>query len=233
MRLHFKILVAVLLMSSTYSHAQDYSFFIEFNYNTFSHSGLKNFQNEFIADVTEVKLVKNDEFPGNSGFTIGSYIEHINTSFFVSYTSTGGKASYSDYSGTIRIAEAVYGITLGGEYLIDLFPDDTGKGNFDLGLRGFLTFSDLEVETYFELFDQSENDSIGFSSLDFGGGIRGIYEYPVSFFKLRLTLGFDVVIGGKYFLKENKEFHLEDNSGDPVKNGWTGLRSGLGISIPF
>ncbi len=226
-------LLVVLLFISFWGHTQEDRFFAELNYNTFSHSNLKSFQDEFVADVTEVQLVRNDEFPANIGFTIGYTVDNINTSFFASYTSTGGKASYSDFTGLIRITEAVSGITLGGEYLIDLNLNSTGKGDFNLGLRGFVTFSDLEIESNAGLFDQIESSSVGFTSMDLGVGLRAIYEYPIAFFSLRLTLGFDAVLGGKYLFKENSEYHLQDNSGDPVKNGWTGLRSGLGISIPL
>lgn len=233
MRKHSTLLVVTILIGSYFCHGQNNSLYGELNYNTFFHSSLKSFQDEFIADISVAQLVKNDEFPSHIGFTIGYTIEDINTSLFASYTSTGGKISYSDYSGIIRLTEAIYGITLGSEYLIDLSPESTGKGDFNLGLRGFLTFSNLELESYSSLFDQIETDSTGLTSLDFGGGLRAIYEYPIAFFSLRVTLGFDVVIGGKYKFKDNQDFHLEDNSGDPVKNGWTGLRSGLGISIPL
>ncbi|MFG6687045.1 hypothetical protein ACGK9U_10710 [Mariniflexile sp. HNIBRBA6329] len=230
---HYKLLALILLSVSSMGYAQKGKLFGEINYNTFSHNDLKSFQEELISDFTEIQLVKNDNFPGNIGFTVGYTINDINTSIFASYTSTGGKASYSDYSGIIRLTEAIYGITLGGEYLINLNGNNNTKGDFNLGLRGLVTFSNMEIESYGDLSDQIESDSIEFSSVDFGGGLRIIYEYPISFFNLRLSLGFDVVIGGKYKFKEDSEYHLEDKNGDAVKNGWTGLRSGIGISIPL
>lgn len=178
-------------------------------------------------------MVKNDEFPANVGFTVGYTLKDINTSFFASYTSTGGKASYSDFTGLVRITEAVSGITVGGEYLVDLDKKNAIKGDFNLGLWSFITFSNLEIESTSGLIGAIESSLLGFRSIDFGVGLRAIYEYPVAFFSLRLSLGFDAVLGGKYLFKENSEFHLEDNSGNPVKNGWRGLRSGLGISIPL
>lgn len=232
MKNQFLLVVAFSLMTFCI-HAQKNQLYAEFNYNTFMHDNLKSFQEEFVADVTVVQLVKNDEFPANIGFTVGYTVNEIHTSFFVSYTSTGGKVSYSDYSGIIRLTQAVSGITVGGEYLVDLDKKNTIKGDFNLGLRGFLTFSNLEIESTSGLINTLEESSMGFRAIDFGVGVRAIYEYPVAFFSLRLSLGFDAVLGGKYVFKENPEFHLENNFGKPVKNGWSGLRSGLGISIPL
>ena len=227
------ILFLVTLLSSICIKAQENGFYIDANYNTFSHKKLKSFQEEFRADIVDVQLIKNDEFPTNIGFTIGYKVSELNASFFASYTSTGGKVSYSDYSGVIRITEAIEGITFGGEYLLNLIPISQNKGEFNVGFRGFFILSKLDIESYTSIADQSETDSIGFNSVDLGGGVRVIYEYPVGFFKLRASLGFDIVLGGKYLLKEDQEFYLQDNSGDAVKNGWTGLRAGLGIFIPL
>lgn len=224
--------VAILLLSVSIK-AQGNGIYIEVNYNTFLHTNLKSFQEEFIADISEIQLIKNDEFPSNIGFTLGYKISAINTSIFTSYTSTGGKVSYSDYSGIIRITQAIQGFTLGSEYLLNLNSKANNKGEFDLGLRGFFTFSELEIESYTSLTDQSETDSVGFNSMDLGGGIRLIYEYPVAFFKLRASFGFDAVIGGKYIFKDDQKLYLEDNSGNQVRNGWTGLRAGIGVTIPM
>ena len=232
MKKKHSILILTLCVAFS-SYAQNSRFFAELNYNTFSHKKLKTFQDEFVADVTDVQLVKNDEFPANIGFTIGYVIEDTNIAIFVSHTSTGGKASYSDSTGLIRITEAVSGLTIGGEYLLDINKKKTLKGDLNLGLRTFLTISNLKVQSTSGLNGNMESSELKFSSGDFGVGLRAIYEYPIAFFSLRVSLGFDGVFAGKYLLKDNAEYHLEDNSGSPVKNGWSGLRTGLGISIPI
>lgn len=214
------------------SFGQKGALFAEFNYNTFSHSSLKNFQEEFVADIQEVDIRVNDNFPSNFGFTVGYRIPRINTSIFGSYTTTGGKISYSDFSGTIRLTQPLKGYTAGGIYEIKLLkaPD---KNHLSLGFRGFLTFSTLDIVSFNDLNGNQSTEIIGTSSFDFGGGASLIYEYPISIIKIRATLGFDVVLGGKQFLDGDRDFFIEDNSGDPVRTEWTGLRAGLGIAVPL
>lgn len=224
------LFISLFAMHVTFGQAG--SIYVEVNYNTFAHSSLKSFQEEFINDISQVPLETNDNFPANVGFTIGYMLNSINTSFFFSYNTTGGKISYSDFSGKIRLTQPLNGYTIGGNYLIDILENGDEK-NFKLGLKGFYTFSTLKIESYNQLLDAITEESIGLKSTDFGVGASLIYEYPVSFFKIRATIGVDVVLGGKLLFDENKDFHLEDNSGDAVNTGWTGLRTGLGISIPL
>ena len=223
----------VLLLLSTISfisYSQNGEIFIELNYNTFSHSSLKSFQQEFIEDITEVPIEVNDNFPSNIGFTLGYKLNQINTSLFFSYNSTGGKISYSDYSGVIRITQPLNAYTFGGEYQIKLSKT---KNNFSLGLRGFSMLSNLRLENYTQISDNITNENIKFQSINLGVGGRLIYEYPMSFFIIKASLGFDMTFGGTLKFKENNDFYLENNNGDKVKTNWSGLRTGLGIEIPI
>lgn len=214
------------------TNAQSGKLFFEFNYNTFSHGSLKNFQEEFVNDITEVDVQVNDNFPANYGLTIGYKISSINTSIFGSYTNTGGKISYSDFSGIIRLTQPLKGYTLGGIYEFELL-ETKNKGELILGAKGFATYSTLDIVSFNEINDSGGTETISTSSIDLGAGIVLIYEYPISIIRLRASVGFDVVFGGKQFLNEDRDFFIEDNSGGPVRTGWTGARLGIGVSIPF
>ncbi len=218
-------------LSSFYGFGQAGSIYLEANYNTFSHSSLKNFQEEFVNDIPEIPVQVNDNFPGNLGFTLGYKVNSINGSFFFGYTTTGGKISYSDFSGVVRIIQPLKGYTIGGDYQIPLLKDK--KSNLNLAFRGLITLSDFEVKTYERLLDNFAENSLGFRSIDYGVGVNLIYEYPIWFFSLRASLGADMVLGGKLIFDDDNELYLEDNSGDKVKTGWTGFRSGIGVSIPL
>jgi len=221
----------VLLASSTI-YAQDGKLFFEVNYNTFSHSGLKDFQQEFIRDVGEVNVQVNDNFPSFFGFTAGYKISSINTSIFASYTSTGGKISYSDFSGVIRLTQPLKGYTLGGMYEIPLSESSNGS-SLHFAARGFATYSTLDITSFNELNGISGTETISTSSLDFGGGVALIFEYPLSFVRLRASAGFDLVLGGKQYLTEDRDFFIQDNNGDAVRTGWSGARLGIGAAIPL
>lgn len=214
------------------TNAQSGKIFFEFNYNTFFHGSLKKFQEEFVNDITEVDVQVNDNFPANYGLTIGYKISSINTSIFGSYTNTGGKISYSDFSGIIRLTQPLTGYTLGGIYELELL-EAKNSGELILGAKGFATYSTLDIVSFNEINGSGGTETISTSSIDLGAGIGLIYEYPISIIKLRASLGFDVVFGGKQLLNEDRDFFIEDNSGSPVRTGWTGARLGIGASIPF
>ena len=203
--------------------------FVEANYNTFSHGSLKEFQQEFVDDVPEVDLRINDDFPSNFGFTVGYRIDPVNISIFGSFNSTGGKISYSDYSGTIRLTQPLNGYTFGGVYEIYL----GNQNNLSLGLKGFSTYSSLKIISFNEIANSTDRQELKLHSIDYGIGASLIYEYPVGFITLRASAGFDFVLGGKLFFNDEDNLYVENNNGDPVRTGWTGLRTGIGVAIPL
>lgn len=210
-------------------YAQQGKIFIETNYNTFSHSGLSDFQQEFKADLNNVPLKTIDDFPANIGFTIGYEIIDANTALFLSYNSTGGKLSYSDYSGVVRLEEALNAITLGGIYYVNL----SKQKNFRIGFKGFTMISSLNIDSYSQIFDNIEQSTVDFSSFDFGLGAQLNYEYPISFLILKANIGFDLVLGTKLKFSENSEAYLINNANQEVNTGWSGLRTGIGIAFPI
>ncbi len=226
-----RILISILLLFATTDFfSQNGKVLFEVNYNTFSHASLSDFQKEFKDDLKEIPIQTTDDFPGNIGFTLGYEMVNANVTVFASYNTTGGKLSYSDFSGVIRITETLKAYTLGGEYLV---PFTKTNNNFTLGLRGFGMFSTMELKNYIEILEDITKENIDFQSTNLGVGARVLYEYPVSFFIIRASLGFDLTLGGTIRFQENNEFHLENNAGDKVKTNWTGLRTSVGIAIPI
>ena len=221
---HFYILV-LFVSSSLFS--QQGKLFFETNYNTFSHSNLSKFQEEFKTDLNDIPLQTVDNFPANIGFTVGYEIIESSTALFLSYNATGGKLSYSDYSGVVRLEESLNAITFGGIYYLNLSENN----NFRLGLRGFSMVSSFSINSYSQLGDNIEEDNVDFNSFDFGVGAQLNYEYPISFLILKANIGFDLVLAGKLKFKDNNEAHLINNAGEDVKTGWSGLRTGVGIAF--
>jgi len=230
-----KTQVIILLMAFVYFNVQaqnNISAIVEVNYNTFSHTDLKNFQLQLRDDINEVNLDINDDFGANIGYSFGIKIEDLNTQLFASYNSTGGKISYSDYSGLIRLTQLLKVYTLGGEYQIKL-SENSSKNVFYFGGRAFVNYTQLDLESYSKISNTTSTESIDFNSIDIGLGIRFIYDIPISVVKLRLNLGYDLVLGGELKFKENNDFALEDDDGDRINAGWSGFRSGIGIVVPF
>ena len=221
------ILFAIIFSINIYS--QQGKIFIETNYNTFSHSSLSDFQQEFKNDLAPIPIKTVDDFPANIGFTIGYEIIDSSTAFFLSYNSTGGKLSYSDYSGIVRLEESLHAITIGGIYFLNL----TENENLRIGFRGFSMISLLNINSYSQISNFTQQEDIDLQSFDFGFGLQLNFEYPLSFLILKANIGFDAVIGGKLIFKDNNEAHLINNSNKQVTTGWSGLRTGIGIAIPI
>jgi hypothetical protein len=221
-------LFTFILTINTFS--QQGKVFFETNYNTFSHSSLSEFQQEFKADLIPIPLKTVDDFPANIGFTVGYEIDNSDVAIFLGYNSTGGKLSFSDYSGVVRLEESLNAITFGGIYYVNLNPE---KKNFRIGFKGFSMFSSLNLDSYSEIGNNIEEDNIDFQSFDFGVGAQLNYEYPLSFFIIRANIGFDLVLGNKLTFKDNTEFHLTNNADEQVTTGWSGLRTGIGVAIPI
>jgi hypothetical protein len=223
------LLAIIICFSFFHTFSQQGKVFIETNYNTFFHNSLSDFQKEFKADIAPIPVKTLDDFPANIGFTLGYEIIDSNTAIFLAYNSTGGKLSYSDYSGIVRLENALNGISLGAIYYSSL----SELKNLRLGIKGFATYSSLNLNSYSEIGNNIEIDEVGFNSIDFGAGVQFEYEYPLSFIILKANIGFDLVFGGKLRFNDNNEAHLINNSNEKVKTGWSGLRTGLGIAFPI
>jgi hypothetical protein len=219
--------IAFILTLNTFS--QKGKIFVETNYNSFFHTSLSDFQQEFKNDLLPIPIKTVDDFPANIGFTLGYEITESNTALFLSYNSTGGKLSYSDFSGAVRLEESLNAITFGGVYYLNL----SEKKNLRIGFKAFSMISNLVLDSYSEINGFIDEDNISFQSFDFGIGAQLNYEYPLSFLILKANIGFDLVFGSKLKFKDNDEAHLIDNSGKDVTTGWSGLRTGLGIAIPI
>ncbi|MBD0831572.1 hypothetical protein [Aestuariibaculum sediminum] len=226
----YNLVTLFITSCSLFCIGQNDGVFFEINYNTFSHNSLKEFQQEFINDVSEVELTVNDNFPANIGFTLGYNFNYTNAAIFLSYNTTGGKISYSDYSGILRITQPLTAFTLGGEYLVHLSKTNN---RFNLGLRGFGMFSLMKIESYTQILDDKRTENIRFNAINYGVGSRLIYSYPMSFFILKASIGFDLTFGGNLKFQENNDFQLENDRGEKVKTNWSGLRTGIGIEIPL
>lgn len=225
-------MLIMLLISLNVKAQNNYSAVAEVNYNTFSHNDLSDFQQQLLKELNEIDMRVNDDFGANIGFTVGVKVEEINTLYFLSYNSTGGKISYSDYSGVIRVTQLLQAYTFGGEYQFRVSEEDS-RNTFFLGARGFMNVTSFDVESYSMIYDNVTTESIEFDSFDFGLGARLIYEIPVWLVKLKLNAGYDLVFAGDLILSEDKEYALEDNKGDRIKTGWSGFRTGIGIVVPF
>jgi hypothetical protein len=224
------ILLTLFLLFYSAIKSQNLEFFTDFNIGLLSHQPLKKFHNDLVNEIPFNNIETTDIFKYNYGFTVGLKIKSINTSFFFSNRVSGAKSSTSDFSGLIRVTNELKGFSFGGIYEKEI--KKFTKGNLYLGFKGMVTFSkfNLESETRISTVNL---DSFNFNSTDFGIGTLITYKYPIGFMFLRAYIGVDLFLGGKLKFEEIEGAHLTFNDGDTVTTGWSGITTGIGLSIPL
>ena len=229
-----KIILIVLLLTQTslFSQEKRNSIWFGTSLNTYDHSSLKEFQQEFVGDLNEVELRTVDEFPSNLSYQLGYKHHGLNLSIILQYDSTGGKLSYSDFSSNIRITELLNAYTLGVQYDYYLLKPINGSSLF-IGLKGLVSYSTLEIESLTQILDINDADVFNFNSTTIGAGANLNYEFSFASFSIRPSLGYDFLLPGDIWLDTNKEAYLVNDNDERVKTNWSGLRIGTSFSFNF
>lgn len=211
--------------------AQEIELFADFEAGIPISNSLKNFHEELASQITFENWETTEKFDYNYGFSIG-FRYNKNASVFFSNKVSGAKTSVADYSGYLRLTNELKGYTFGLGYEIML--REFQNGNLSLGLKTLVTPSSLTLISESEIMNTTQKDSLEFKSLDFGGALGINYEYSLNFITLRAHLDLNIYLGGKLKLKDdNSGAYLQDQNGNKVTTGWTGLLGGIGIIVPL
>jgi hypothetical protein len=110
------------------------------------------------------------------------------------------------------------------------------KETFSLFLeaRPTLVVSKVELKFYNRLWEAVDESSYDFHSVNLA--LWPQLTFTKSFEKLafEFQVGFSLtLVGGKLRFDENKEAYLADDTGDPIKADWSGIRTSMGISYRF
>ena len=198
------------------------------NYGTYSMKSVKEFQQIMSSSVTLVPLEVVDQFPARVGpelsllrcfgkFSLGTYF---------SAASTGGRASYADYSGVMNqdiiVNNRVAAIQVEGAVL----KKETVEVFFSF--RHGFSFNEMKFINTFQVNDlvQSEEkyESINMM-ISAGVGSRIFYR---NFFLHPEVRYEGHIVKDDLHYPENEEIYLEVNN-DKVQVGWDGVRLCLSI----
>ncbi|MTI22917.1 hypothetical protein E1176_17930, partial [Fulvivirga sp. RKSG066] len=130
---------------------------------------MSNFQKELYMDAIsslDVPFKITDDFPGYIGYELTTKIPQANYSYGVNFAfrSTGGRISYSDYSGKYTIDNKVRAYECMGSIGTNLYK--IKKISFDLSGYLGIAYTDYQLSSAFQINDlESEFSSISFSSL--------------------------------------------------------------------
>lgn len=196
----------------------------------FSNS-LREFHEELANQIPFDNVKTTDDFSYNYGFTVGVRL-YQKASVFFSNKVSGAKSSVADFSGFLRLTNELRGYTFGLEY--EFFIVEFNKSKLNLGVRGMITPSTLILKSESRILNSSEDDTIEFKSLDFGGAVGLNYEYVLGFVTLRAHLDLSLYAGGDITLRDDDSGgFLTNQGGGKVTTGWSGINAGIGVLIPL
>ena len=190
-------------------------------YGTFKMSSLKEFQDNMTRYSNfPAKVV--DDFPGNFGYSLQagySVSKRMEVGLRYQFTSTGGRVVYGDYSGEFGYDYLLHSNSLGIYTNVRLNKSTLWPIYFSFAVGEVR--SDLEIISYFRLFDDSTSKSYSKSSTNY-------FFNPAFNFNRQLSEHFRVFVGAGY------EFQIHgDLLGDDITAEWDGVRVSLGVNYIF
>ncbi len=205
-------------------------------YGSYRMKDLQDLQNEQASTIYDSLKTRTNvlyAFPAYSGgqLSVGYTKQRRYFHFTAAYNATGGRLSYEDYSGKIKIDKRIEGYSVALGYGYSVF--DTGKLKVYPFLSMGATYSKLTTENLVEIYVSSEKTFVSntYSSLQF-------FLKPELMLECYLTKS--IFIGGSvgYFQqlsatsqKDQNGTRLTGKNNNDVHADWSGLRIGAGIGI--
>ena len=217
---------------------QSYSISLNAVYGSYDMSDLRKFQNEIYEDVSSdlsVPFRMLDEFPGYLGYELhfGVDLSKFQYGVQAAYRSTGGKISYSDYSGKYNIENHLNSIEFSA--FAGIKPYEANKISILLTGSAGISLTNHTLSSIFQITNTPvQDEEVEFSSINavLAPGAKIQYLLHKNLF-IDFSLRYDIHIQGKLNLKENDQAFLTDREGNPITANWSGLRAGIGVGVKF
>ncbi len=232
----YRILFFVLFFISTLSlSAQNILIGVGGGWATFGMKSTKQLNQE-VVDLLPFKPLATDNFPAYFFYkaeVMYCFPKYIALGINLSTTSTGARYTLADYSGKYTMDNVQKGFFPGLKVLVGKAP---GKDDgLNLSLEGGVSFSSMNIDTEFKLYDESDSDNQDFDAF-------GFYFQPgISYFKkiipqlkVNVTLGYFLGFENGYYLhgQKDQKIFLQDTN-KRVKPQWDGIRAGINLYWDF
>jgi len=147
--------------------------------------------------------------------------DHIRVGAGYSYSTTGGKSSYADYSGNIYTEITATSHRLGAylSYIV------VGGDRLDLALNGRLDaiLTNLTVGSYYSIYNYSAGTENEYRSISPAGSVGAELMYKFKNFSMGMDAGYLVDLHGNLKDTGNGDPLLDPNDTDRVlRSDWTG-----------
>lgn len=182
-----------------------------------------------IVGALPVELKTTDDFPPylRYGMTmLFDLNEKMKLGGQLSTTSTGSRATYQDYSGSITFDQKVKNISIGAHFEYQVYA---GKKSV-VGVYGQqgLVFSTYQSTFDFQLLTESQRADEKYHAIGYYIEFGGTYAYRVSDrFSLVGNLGYQVTTGGQIESQEDDPLFYINNDREI---NWTGLKVHAGVT---
>ena len=147
--------------------------------------------------------------------------DHIRVGAGYSYSTTGGKSSYADYSGNIYTEITATSHRLGAylSYIV------MGGDRLDLALNGRLDaiLTNVTIESYYSIYNYSSRMENEYRSISPGGSVGAELMYKFKNFSMGMDAGYLVDLQGNLKDTGNDDPLVDPNDTDRVlSSDWTG-----------
>jgi len=215
------------IYSATCSGQSNFVLEPSIGYGTFRMQGMKAFQRNLIQQVP-VGVHITDEFPAFYIFGLRgakALKDNLHVGFILETGSTGGRASYADYSGQLNFDQLMHYYS-GGIYVEKKVYQNAF--NFFYGLEAHALLNTFALKSYVQINNEEETDLEEFESI--GGALKpylGI-AYAVKKLEFGTRLGYLIDINKPFHVKGQPEaVVIQDNSGKYLTPNWQGFRLNL------
>ncbi len=227
-----KLILGIFLLSPAIAIGQVQTYF-NMGYGQFKMSDMKAYQND-LNSAAIVPTKTTSSFPAFWIYDWGAtYTTHSNVLTGLSFGlgSTGGRVTYSDYSGTLQADQRIQYLSINANLGYVWKPR---KWIISADLRPGFVITGLELKT----IQQTQGSSTPYSAMF--GSVNIALQPTVTMtkrwghFSLQAYAGYNQTIarGRLVFIDDNKTY-LVDNNNQPITADWSGLRAGAGVSVFF
>lgn len=231
-RLIHMIAILMLLSSAQYSLGQGGGIILGAGAASYRMNDMKYLQ-EHILSTYPVEGKITSSFPPftSASLTVFKQLyDHIRLGGTYSYSTTGGKSSYADYSGNIYTEMNAISHRLGAylSYLV------LGGDRLDLNLSGRLdgNFTNLTIQSYYNIYNYSDGLSNKYRSISPSVSVGGELMYKLKTISLGLEAGYLVDLKGNLKDTTDGDPLVDPNDTERVLNSdWTGWYAQLKIII--
>ncbi len=197
-------------------------------YGSYSMKELKDFQKSIsYRSIVTLNVVQSFP-PYYNWFFGGEYVlqPHV-FGIKVNGQTTGGRSTYTDYSGRVDLDMVVSEIAFGPTYKFHLLKDNQNH-NLSTGCDVYLGFSQLELHENTTVYDQKYEETIFLNSIGAALFPNIQYRFGYKFAHFGIELGYWLGIVNGAFKYQNSEI-LYGN--DKINANWSGYRIRLEIAL--